>query len=116
MILDKYCVENLLKKYDNNLVYPDDGINNGTLATTYLCDAEFVKKYLHTGYHHNYCDTELHEIAKIQGKLVYAPEAKLEHRHWTVGFAKDETYAKNDGYLSVDRDLFLERKAHNFYL
>lgn len=116
MILDKYCLENLLKEYDNNLVYPDDGINNGTLATTYMCDAEYVRKYLHTGYKHHYCDTELTDVARIQGKLKYVPEAKLEHRHWTTGSPKDAVYERNGIHIDQDRDLYFNRKANNFYL
>jgi len=116
MILDKYCIENLLKEYNDNLVYPDDEINNGTLATTYMCSADYVRKYLNPVYHHNYCDTELTDIARIQGKLKYVPSAKLEHRHWTTGAPKDSVYERNSKYLNEDRDLYFTRKANNFYL
>ena len=116
MVIEPNCIKLLLEAWDDNVVYPDDGINNGTLATTFLCLADFVKLHLHRGYKHNYSDTEFTEKAKILGKLKYVPEAKLVHKHWTTGAPKDETYTKNTLTLEQDRALFNERKANNFYV
>ena len=116
MIMQPKCLKLLMKNYNDNLCYPEDGINKGELATTWLCDAEFMRKYLHKGYSHNYSDTEMTEIAKMQGKLKFVPEAHIVHNHWTAGATKDETYTKNTQTMDKDRALFLDRKAHNFYL
>jgi GT2 family glycosyltransferase len=116
MVIQQDCLKILLDNYDNNVVFPDDGINNGTLATTFLCSADYVRENLYSGYSHNYSDTEFTERSKILGKLKYVPEAKLIHKHWTTGAPKDETYTKNTLTWSKDRDLFNERKSHNFYL
>jgi GT2 family glycosyltransferase len=116
MVIQPDCIKILLEAYDDNVVYPDDGINNGTLATTFLCHSGYIETNLFKGYKHNYSDTEFTERSKILGKLKYVPEAKLIHKHWTTGAPKDETYTKNTLTLEQDKALFYERQAHNFYL
>ena len=81
-----------------------------------MCEADYVRENLFSGYSHNFSDTEFTERSKILGKLKYVPEAKLIHKHWTTGAPKDETYTKNTLTLEKDRALFNERKANNFYL
>lgn len=116
MIPQKDWLKLLMDKYDNNFVYPDDGINNGSVATVQLCDADYFRKYMFPEYHHNFGDTELTEIARIQGKLIYVPESKIIHNHWTKGANRDNTYLTQVPYFEHDKNLFNSRKSNNFYL
>lgn len=119
MVMQKDCLKLLVEAYEENdveLLYPDDTINNGTIATSFLCNADYFRKYFHAGYNHNYGDTELTEIARLQGKLMYVPKAVSIHKHWTMGAPKDETYKLQDTTISVDRELYNERRKHNFYI
>lgn len=49
---------------------------------------------VHSGYRHNYSDTELFATAKARGRHAYCPEAVVEHLHPLAGKAHmDSTYA-----------------------
>jgi GT2 family glycosyltransferase len=116
MIMEKDCLKILMDNYDNNFLYPDDGIQKGKFACSFFCDADYFRKHLHLGYTHNYVDNELTEIARMQGKLKYVPEAKLIHKHWTRGVAKDKTYGLQDTTKEKDKKLYEERLAVGFNL
>ena len=116
MIPQKDWLKYLVEAYDDNLVFPDDFISNGTLATAFLCSADYLRKYLHKGYSHLYSDTELTEVSRILGKLKYVPKSKVIHNHYIKGAKMDNTYLSQNLTKDKDKDLFSKRKANNFYL
>jgi GT2 family glycosyltransferase len=116
MIPQKDWLKYLAEAYNDNLVFPDDGISNGKLATAFLCDADYLRKYLHKGYSHLYSDKELTEVSRLLGKLKYVPESKVIHNHWSTGSVKDQTYLSQDETRYKDRELFKSRKLINFEL
>lgn len=67
----------------------------------------------HEGYHHNFVETELWQLACHRQVAVFEPRAVIEHRHPSWGTAEvDDTYRRGamtgwDG----DRALFEERMA-----
>jgi GT2 family glycosyltransferase len=122
MTIGKNCLELLYKtykeKFPNNdgLIQPYDNFNKGKIAVSAFCHSDITKKYLHKGYKHKYSDTELTEVMKIKGKYLYLPEAEMYHHHETDKSKYDETYKIMDSSGAVDKELYLDRKAHNFYL
>jgi hypothetical protein len=115
MIPQNNWLRYLAEAYNDNLVFPDDGISNGKLATAFLCDADYLRKYLYIGYSHLYSDRELTAVSKMLGKLQYVPKSKVIHNHWSTGAKKDETYLAQDNTRNSDKTLFFNRKANNFY-
>lgn len=52
----------------------------------------------------SYMDNWLYDIANRIQRLVYIPEVKFEHRHFSLGKAKqDQTYRRNQRRLSFDK-------------
>lgn len=64
----------------------------------------------HSGYHHNYVDTEFAEVAMMRGVYIKCPESRVEHKHWTKGAPMDETYKKTFSRASHDQRLYQSRR------
>ena len=71
------------------------------------------RSVFHRGYHHNFVDRELWELACHRGVAVFEPESVIEHRHHGWGTREaDETDAKgNQQGWEQDKALFEKRKA-----
>lgn len=71
-----------------------------------------VGRVYHEGYKHNFCDTELWQLAFHRGVAVFADDCVIEHRHPDWGTAPmDATYeqgAKQNWHH--DAELFQQRK------
>lgn len=115
-ILDKDCIKTLYEKYeslDNKeewLLQPYEQIQKGNLATMPFCHSDIIKRYLFSGYKHNYSDTELTDRMLAMGRYLPVLEAKINHEHFTCGAEIDETYKKNNATMEEDRLLYLKRK------
>lgn len=82
-----------------------------------LAHSSTIRKYLHPGYVHWYSDNEFTDRARADGKLIYVPEARIEHKHFTNGKAQvDETYkiVFNPQTNERDRMLYQKRKQNGF--
>lgn len=82
-----------------------------------LAHSNTIKEYLHQGYIHNFSDNEMTERLQKDGKLIYVPEAKIQHNHVMNKKAlMDETYKKvlDPKSYTQDRELFFKRKYNNF--
>ncbi len=68
-------------------------------------------KILHTGYHHNFCDSELIETAKWRGAWSFSRNSWVEHLHfqWKKG-KKDDVYEIGQRDFRLDQQYFEERK------
>lgn len=96
---------------------PFDEIHNGGLCQHPLAHSDTIKKYLHSGYVHNYSDNEMTERLIADGKYLYVPEAKIEHKHFINGKAeRDATYdiVFNKESYRKDAMLFANRKKNGF--
>lgn len=72
---------------------PFDEINHGRLCQHPLAKVSTIRKYLDPRFIHNYSDNWMTECLVRDGKYLYVPEAKIEHRHFINGKAKrDKTY------------------------
>jgi hypothetical protein len=71
----------------------------------------------HPDYYSMWADDEETEKAKIRNRYVLVPGTHLEHLHYTNDrkAIKDELYWRNDTY-NADKEVYLRRKANNFYL
>lgn len=107
-----------MEKVDGVVVCADLLNPRGTLA---LVSRRYIEEQggtvdgrcevIHSGYRHNYSDTELFETAKARGRFAYAADAVVEHLHPQNGKAEmDDTY--RIGYESEARDhaLFNSRR------
>jgi hypothetical protein len=70
------------------------------------------KVVAHEGYRHWFVDDEIVTVAKQRGAWVFAPHAKVEHRHPIWGLAPDDaTYRHGQQFTDADKALFAERLA-----
>lgn len=92
-------------------------VKAGKHSTHSLVDLDYVKcgsvdgdDLLHTGYHHNFVDTEFIATAKFRGTFAMALHSHVEHLHpdWGKG-AMDATYRKGKARFNDDRILFHSR-------
>jgi hypothetical protein len=95
----------------------NDGIHDGNdLATHWCCHKDMLEltggEFFHEGYLHTYCDNELSDIAKENGRYVWAEDARIEHRAQVFRGDKDES--TKQAYLpnnkKHDLRLYLTRK------
>lgn len=96
---------------------PYDEINRGMLCQHPLAHSRTIKKYLYKGYIHNFSDNDMTETLLRDGKYLYVPESKIEHKHFIIGKAeKDKTYEMvfNKENWEKDHALFLTRKQNGF--
>lgn len=89
---------------------PFDEINNGRLCQHPLAHSETIKKYLDRDFIHNFSDNYMTILLQREGKYLYVPEAKIEHKHFINKKAeKDKTYEIVFSSFERDRKVF-ERK------
>lgn len=101
--------------YGDGVVQPLDEIHGGKLAVHPFLHTKTLHRYGCWKYIHSFFDTELTERAKADGKYLYVPEAKVEHRHWINGKAeKDGTYTLTDESFQKDLEIFKRRLACGF--
>lgn len=67
----------------------------------------------HEGYHHNFCETELCNLAQHRGVYSSCPESIIEHRHPAWGTREeDETDRRgNQANVAGDETLYRQREA-----
>lgn len=65
----------------------------------------------HPGYGHQFCDTELVELAKSRGEWGFAADAVVRHHHpfWDRRVRTDATYRKGLSTGAADRRLYQQR-------
>jgi glycosyltransferase involved in cell wall biosynthesis len=91
----------------------NDGKWNGNLASFGMIQRNWVKDiyggdFLYSGYSGHYCDTELTQIAKQQGRYTYAENAVMIEVDW------DKARGKGKGTNPEDKKLYNERKKNGF--
>jgi GT2 family glycosyltransferase len=115
MVMQPGCLRLLAEAYDDNLCYPDDTMFHGELATSWLCDADYFRRYFHEGYYHYCADNEMTEVSRLLGKLRYVPAAVSVHECMkTDPSLADSTYLANKLRLAEDKALFKARRKRNF--
>ena len=123
-----------VKGYDNIIRnkmkehYPDtDGIlwfNDGHQGTTLNTLSILGKKYYerfnyiyYPEYKSMWSDNEFMSVGNILEKQTYFDEVIIEHEHPDWGFGgKDSIHIKNVENETHDKNLFLNRQSHKFYL
>lgn len=92
---------------------PFNELHGETLCQHPFGHSDTIKKYLDRRFTHWYSDNWFSLLAKRDNKLVFVPEAKIEHRHFINGKAEvDETYKTifNKDTIEKDRLLFEQLK------
>lgn len=117
------CLERLVERHVSEfgsgygLVEPFNELHHLQMAQHPFGQAAMFRKYVHTGYIHCFADTEMSERAIADGKLVFEPEAKIEHQHYVNGKAemdKGYEFSLNTENMNIDRDLFTKRKQNGW--
>jgi hypothetical protein len=114
MVFDTMAWDDILStrilNHAYGLYYFDDGIQHEGMATFAIVSQHWIKKI---GYFfpehimHNFIDTYIHDVAKRAGTLVYIPEVKLIHHHFTLNSALlDKTYQDAEQYWGHDLEAF----------
>lgn len=92
------------------------GINQGNGVTTCfsLVDRSYITEhggeFYYPGYLSQFCDTEVADLARARGVWADAPDALIEHCHWTLGKAEiDENYQQAIDSVAHDRQVYADR-------
>lgn len=91
---------------------PYDEFHNGKLITHPFAHSKTLLKYISTEYFHCFSDNELTDRAIADGKYIYVPEAKIDHRHVLNHKADiDDTYRKiYQETINKDQETYIRRK------
>lgn len=92
---------------------PYNEMHGDTLCQHPFAHADTIRKYLDKRFTHWYSDNWFTSLAKKDDKLIYVPEAKIQHNHFINGKAeKDKTYETifNPETIEKDRQLFIKLK------
>lgn len=95
----------------DGVVEPYNELHGNTLCQHPLAHRDTILKYLDKRFVHWYSDTWFTIQANRDNKLMYVPEARIQHNHFTNGKAeKDATYeiVFNPDTIAKDRLLFEE--------
>lgn len=76
-----------------------------------LADGEWGTVF-HSGYHKNYADNELCQLAKFRNVWAYAEDAVIAHEHPAAGAAGDATHGRGEAHAEKDRQLYLKRSMN----
>jgi GT2 family glycosyltransferase len=96
---------------------PYNEIHGAQLCQHPLAHTDTIKKYLYRGYTHWYSDNDFTDQARRDGKLIYVPDARVEHRHAAIGKAEwDSTYETvyNRDTNERDRLIYEQRRANGY--
>lgn len=119
---DKIIVQRMLEAfpyYDGVLNF-NDGHVGAACNTLPVIGRKFYDRFMYVynpAYKSLYCNEELTTVSRMLNKEKVCDEILLKHNHpvWGCG-TWDELYAKNEQYKAHDYNLFIARRAHNFYL
>lgn len=114
----------ILKSYENfsGLLHISDSYVNERLCTYTILDYEYYNRfnYLYNPeYHSVYCDSELHDVAKILKSYKYLDKKMLIHEHFIWGHGKkDALLERTEDKLVYKKDFetYQRRKKINFGL
>jgi hypothetical protein len=102
------------------VMFGDDGIQGGRLATAPFMTAEWIAcvgDVLPGDYAHMFCDTEVTDIARKAGLLRFLPDVKIAHRHHLAGQAVfDATYERGLATTDAGRAEFIRRAPQRQHL
>lgn len=115
-IVENNAVKILYDKWledDTKILEPFNELHGGALCQHPFTQPGNIEKYLDSRFTHWFSDNWFDDQARRDGKLVYVPEAKIEHRHFINGKApRDKTYETifNPGTIEKDRLLYEKLK------
>lgn len=94
------------------LCQPDDGIWGGSIASYPCATAEYLLRWIYSGYVHYHADEELAMLARARGQYRYVPVSGVIHNNPNREGEPpaDETYAKEQKNIEADKSLFWERR------
>ena len=108
--------------------YPDlDGMlwfNDGrqdAICTIPVLGRKYYDRFgyiYHPDYASFFCDDEQTAVATALGRVAKIDECIIKHEHpaWGGSMPRDQLYIRNDRYWRQDKNLFIRRKLHNFYI
>jgi GT2 family glycosyltransferase len=95
----------------------NDGIHMDNFSTHWMCHKNMLEltegEFFHTGYIHQFCDVELTDIAKENGRYLFAEDSRLFHDHPLVtgnGFDSNYLKATSKDVHKKDRSLYFQRR------
>ena len=119
-IVEKDALEILIKRYtgafpqQDGICEPFNEMHGDTLCQHPFGHKNTILKYLDKRFTHWYSDNWFTILSKKDGKLLYVPDAKIQHNHFVNGKAEvDETYKIIFNPETIERDRLLFEKLKN---
>lgn len=109
----KTLYETYMNNFPNNdgVCEPYNELHGDKLCQHPFAHSKTIKKYLDKRFTHWYSDNYFTILANNDNKLVYVPDAIIEHNHFINGKAQlDETYVKIFDPVTIEKDKLLFEK------
>lgn len=103
----------------DTVIYYTDGFTEGIVSFPVIGKTWFDRYgYIyHPQYLSLFCDDELFQVSKRQGKLFPGSANIVRHNHPSnIGGEVDEQLRRTESYYGIDKQTFDKRKRLNFYL
>jgi hypothetical protein len=103
----------------DGVVWFNDGFRQNRINTLVICGSKYYQRFgyiYYPEYKSLWCDNEFTDVASRLRKQVYFDRIIIKHEHPAnnSNVNSDELYRRNDRYFSVDKHLYMMRRANNF--
>lgn len=103
----------------DGVVWFNDGFRQNRINTLVICGSKYYQRFgyiYYPEYKSLWCDNEFTDVASRLRKQVYFDRVIIKHEHPAnnSSIKTDELYRRNDRYFSIDKDLYMMRRANNF--
>lgn len=112
------------KMYENfpdgdGVLWFNDGFQKNRLNTLVICGSKYYQRFgyiYYPLYKSLWCDNEFTDVANMLGKQVYFDMVIIKHEHPinNVNILTDDVYRRNDMYFSIDKHIYIMRRAGKF--
>jgi len=103
----------------DGVVWFNDGFRQNKINTLVICGSKYYQRFgyiYYPEYKSLWCDNEFTDVASRLKKQVYFDRVIIKHDHPAnnSNVRSDELYRRNDRYFSMDKQLYMMRRANNF--
>ena len=103
----------------DGVVWFNDGFRQNRINTLVICGLKYYQRFgyiYYPDYKSLWCDNDFTDVAAKLKRQVYFDNVIIKHEHPAndSNIITDDLYRRNDRYFSMDRQLYMMRRANNF--
>jgi hypothetical protein len=97
----------------------NDGFRQNHINTLVICGSKYYQRFgyiYYPEYKSLWCDNDFTEVANRLKRQVYFDRVIIKHEHPANdrSIQSDQLYDRNNKYFSIDKHLYMRRRANNF--